>query len=214
MGVVGRIELISLDATKHGMKKSDFANVLDGCERIADLITQLLAYSRGGRYQSEPIDVADFIRKALPAFEKQLDPRIGITNDAAPGLPVISADLTQLEMVVSAIVNNAAEAIDDNGRIEIDVQARNMDQDRSRQRPGMKPGQYVRLRVRDTGKGMDAATLQHIFEPFYTSKFPGRGLGMAAVYGIVKNHGGWIGVDSEPGRGTTVRIYWPVNEGR
>ena len=122
---------------------------------------------------------------------------------------VFSPDPVQLQMVVSGIINNAAEAIDDTGDIEFDLKSVDVDEIQSEQKPGMQPGKYVRLRVRDTGKGMDAETLQHIFEPFYTKKFPGRGLGMAAVHGIVKNHGGWIGVDSEPGRGTTVQIYFP-----
>ena len=74
----------------------------------------------------------------------------------------------------------------------------------------MQPGHYIRLRVWDDGKGMDRETRIHIFEPFFSTHFPGRGMGMAAVYGIVKNHGGWIGVDSRKGRGTTVRVYLPV----
>jgi PAS domain S-box-containing protein len=211
MGVVGRIELMRLDAAKHDMHSSGFDEVLVGCERIAELIRQLLAYSRGGRYQSKPIPMAEFIQTVLAENRNRFNPKIRLAYTAAADLPTISADPIQLEMVVSAIVNNAVEAVDDSGRIEIDLQARDIDQDQSGRRPGMQPGRYLRLSVEDNGKGMDAATLQHIFEPFYTSKFTGRGLGMASVYGIVKNHGGWIGVDSVQGRGTTVRIYWPVS---
>jgi len=213
MGVIGYIELIRLNAANRELSDSDFNDVLGGCERIAGLIKNLLAYSRGGRYRSEVIDMAEFIQESLTEFENQLNPGIRMSYDFSPGLPQISADPMQLRMVVSAIVDNAAEAIDDAGSIEIDLKTVDIDAVQSRQRSGMQPGQYVRLRVRDTGKGMDAETLQHIFEPFYTKKFPGRGLGMAAVYGIVKNHSGWVGVDSEPGRGTTVKIYFPLCKG-
>jgi hypothetical protein len=213
MGVIGHIELIRLNAATREVSDSDFIDVFGGCERIAGLIKHLLAYSRGGRYRSEVIDPAEFIQEALAEFEKQLNLGTRMSYDFSPGLPRISADPIQLRMVVSAIVYNAAEAIDDAGRVEVDLKARDVDAVQSRQQHDMQPGQYVRLRVRDTGKGMDAETLQRIFEPFYTKKFAGRGLGMAAVYGIVKNHGGWIGVDSEPGRGTTVQIYFPVYKG-
>ena len=207
--VVSHIDLIKLKVDAQEVTDSDFNKVLGGCERIAGLIKHLLAYSRGGRYRSEIIDMAEFIQETLAALEKELNPRIRLSCDFSPDLPRISADPVQLRMVVEGIVNNSAEAINESGSIVIDLRSINIDSIESGQRPGMQPGQYVCFRVRDTGKGMDAETLQHIFEPFYTKKFPGRGLGMAAVYGIVKNHGGWIGVDSEPGIGTTVKIYFP-----
>ena len=209
-GVIGHIELIKLKASTQEVSDSDFNNVIGGCDRIARLTKHLLAYSRGGRYRSEVIDMAEFIQEILTGFEKQLNPKIRLSYGFSPGLPRISGDPMQLQMVVSGIVNNAAEAIDATGSIDVDLKAVDIDAVQSQQRPGMQPGQYVLLKVQDTGKGMDAETLQHIFEPFYTKKFPGRGLGMAAVYGIVKNHGGWIGVDSEPDRGTTVQIYFPL----
>ena len=213
MGVAGRLELLKFSAAQGKAVAPNVNQALVSCERISQLIKKLLAYSRGGRYRSQLIEMAEFIDAALAALRDELSPKIRLTHDFSPGLPRIAADPDQLRMVVAGIINNAAEAIDDAGRIEVDLASRNMDAVQSHQRPGMQPGYYVRLKVRDTGKGMDAETLQHIFEPFYTKKFQGRGLGMAAVYGIVKNHGGWIGVDSQPGRGTTVRIYFPVFNG-
>ena len=210
MGVIGRIELMELEAAERRGSDADFTDVLAGCDRIAVLVKQLLAYSRGGRYRSEVIDMAAFIPKVLARIEKELKPGIDIALDSPPGLPAVTGDPIQLEMVLSAIFNNAVEAIDQAGRIDIDLRTTDIDAVQSGQYTGMQPGQYVRLRVRDTGKGMDAESLRHIFEPFYTSKFQGRGLGMAAVYGIIKNHDGWVGVDSEPDRGTTVEIYLPI----
>jgi PAS domain S-box-containing protein len=210
MGVVGRVELMKLKAARREVSESDFGDVLGACERIAGLIKRLLAYSRGGHYLSKAIDMTELIHESLAELGKQLNPGIRLSYDFSPGLPKVSGDPMQLQMAVAEIVSNAAEAIGDAGRIEIDLQIRDMDAVQSRPWPGMRPGQYVLLRVRDTGKGMDPETLQQIFEPFFTDKFLGRGLGMAAVYGIVKNHGGWIGVDSEPTMGTTVQLFLPA----
>jgi two-component system, cell cycle sensor histidine kinase and response regulator CckA len=124
----------------------------------------------------------------------------------------IKADHAQMQMVLSAILANSDEAIEDEGIIRITAENKNLDEDFTKQHPGLKPGAYVCLTVEDDGKGMGEETSDGIFEPFFTTKFQGRGMGMAAVYGIVKNHDGWIFVDSELGRGTTVRIYLPAIE--
>ncbi|MBR9981417.1 MAG: PAS domain S-box protein, partial [Desulfatitalea sp.] len=210
MGVSGKIELFQLEGSKRVWSDADYADVLGGCDRIAELIKHLLAYSRGGRYRSEVIDMAAFIPEAISKIAIQLGPEIRLAYRFAPDLPKVTVDPIQLAMVVSAIVENAVEAIEDAGRIEIDLESKEIDGAQAKQMPGMQPGRYLRLRVRDTGRGMDQEALRNIFEPFYTSKFQGRGLGMAAVYGIIKNHNGWVGVDSKPGLGTTVEIYVPV----
>lgn len=104
-------------------------------------------------------------------------------------------------MALSAVVTNAAEATEGRGRIIIKTVSKKIEEGFTKYRPGLKPGRYVCLMVQDDGAGMDVKTRRKIFEPFFTSKFQGRGLGMAAVYGIVKNHGGWISVDSQLGKG-------------
>jgi CheY-like chemotaxis protein len=116
-------------------------------------------------------------------------------------------------MVLSALLSNASEAIDGKGRISISTKNERIDKAFARKHPGMKPGCYITLTVQDDGKGMNEQTRRKVFEPFFTTKFQGRGLGMAAVYGIVKNHDGWISVESEIGKGTSVRIYLPAAEG-
>ncbi len=210
MGVIGGIDLIRLCAVDHTLEESDFEDVHKGCARIAELVRKLLAYSQGGRYRLEVIDLREFMPEALSELAKTVNPGISLTCHLDDHMPPIQADPLQLQLVLNEIVANAKEALDDAGQIEIDFQPRTVDADQARQRPGMQPGHYIRLRVRDDGKGMDRETRSHIFEPFFSTHFPGRGMGMAAVYGIVKNHGGWIGVDSHKGRGTTVRVYLPV----
>jgi CheY-like chemotaxis protein len=126
----------------------------------------------------------------------------------------VKADLAQLQMVLSAILSNASEAIEGEGRIKISAKNQEIDEPYANSYPGLKPGSYVSLTVEDDGTGMDEETKSRIFKPFFTTKFQGRGLGMAAVFGIIKNHGGWISVDSELGKGTTVRIFLPATEAK
>jgi PAS domain S-box-containing protein len=210
MGVIGGIDVIKLCAADQDLDESDFEDVIAGCERIAELVRKLLAYSRGGRYRSEVIDLAEFMPATVADLAKTLAPKIYLTCHLADDLPPVTADPLQLRRVLNEIVGNAREAVGNAGRIDIDFQPRSIDGAQARKRPGLPAGAYVRLRVQDDGRGMDRVTLARIFEPFFSTHIPGRGMGMAAVYGIVKNHGGWIDVDSHEGRGTTVKIYLPA----
>ena len=137
---------------------------------------------------------------------------ICVKTNLASDIFKVEADMTQMHMVLSAMVINAAEAIEGQGQIIIRTRNKDIDEGIAKYNPGLKPGRYACLTVQDDGKGMDAETKRKIFEPFFTRKFMGRGLGMAAVYGIVKNHGGWISVESQLGKGTVVRIYLPAVE--
>jgi len=212
MGVTGGVELLKLNAADGELEEKDFAAVLRGCDRIAALVKRLLAYARGGRYRPQAVDLVAFIKTVLPGIEEQLGPDIRMTMNVPDRLPAVTADVSQLEMVVSEIIDNAAEAVGRTGRITVDLSLRDITAERVAQLPGMRSGRYVRVKIEDDGKGMTAEALEQVFDPFYSEHFPGRGMGMPAVYGIVKNHGGWIGIDSEPGRGTTVRIYLPAEE--
>jgi signal transduction histidine kinase len=174
------------------------------------LTNQLLAYARGGKYHAKEISLSYFVKDTLPLLIHDIKSTITIETDLPQDIQNIKADSVQMQMVLSATLSNASEAIEDRGNISISCRDEEIPAETAEKYQGVTPGAYVKLSIVDDGAGMDEATRSRLFEPFYTTKFQGRGLGMAAVYGIVKNHSGWIVVDSEPGKGTSVNIYLPA----
>ena len=142
--------------------------------------------------------------------ERSFPPRVHIERDIAPDLWNVEADPAQMGQVLMNLCINAVEAIPGNGRILLTTRNVELDSSWAGASPDLPPGRYVYLAVEDTGCGMSAKTLERVFEPFFSTKFQGRGLGLAAVYGIIKNHGGRITVYSEPGQGATFKVYLPA----
>lgn len=190
--------------------KSPIAIIHTAVDRMQALTRQLLAYAGGGFYLPAPVLLNSIIEETLKLMEETIPATILVQLDLAPDVCRVEADATQLQMVIAAIVANAVEAIQETGQIRIATRNETLGDPLKAQLPDLKPGRYVSVAITDTGKGMDAATRQRLFEPFFSDKFQGRGLAMAAVYGIVKNHGGGITVDSQFGRGTSVRVYLPA----
>ena len=170
----------------------------------------LLAYAKGGKYQPKIISINDLVENTLSIIQHSLNPSIRVEADLTADSLTVKADQTQMQMALSAVLANGSEALESEGLIRVTTGIEEIDEAFALHNPGSKPGSYVCLTVEDSGKGMDEETKSRIFESFFSTKFQGRGLGMAAAFGIVKNHGGWISVDSEVGRGTVVRIYIPV----
>ena len=208
--IVTNVELLKLDRPDD-REVMEFINpILDSARRMAHLTSQLMAYAQGGKYRTEKISLSRFIEDRLPSILHHDDPNIHIETDLPADLPNISADPTQMQMILSAITANAAEAVEGTGYITISTGTAEINEEVAKNRVGSKPGSYVYLRVEDDGKGMDEEAKKRIFDPFFTTKFQGRGLGMAATYGIVKNHEGWIDIHSEVGKGTAVQVYFPA----
>ncbi|MBI5602171.1 MAG: PAS domain S-box protein [Deltaproteobacteria bacterium] len=179
--------------------------------RARDLVRQLLAFSRK---QALEIKVVD-LNRAISSFEtllrRMLREDIEVRTKLSPSRTTVLADVGQIEQVIMNLAVNAQDAMPDGGRISIETEIAELDETYTAEHHGVQPGPYILLAMSDTGQGMDAETREHIFDPFFTTKEKGKGtgLGLATVYGIVKQHGGSIWVYSEPGKGSTFKIFLP-----
>ena len=213
MVVAGNIELLEMSLPGNEAVQRFARATNESIYRMSYLTKQLLAYAREGDFWLKEIDLSDFVRDALPMIKNTLEPDMRIETELKRGLPLVKADKHQLQMTLSAIVKNAAEAMENCGTMRISTNCQKVSHHFAVTHPGLNADHnFITLTVQDQGKGMDEETRSRIFEPFFTTKFQGRGLGMAAAYGIIKNHRGFIYVDSAPGKGTIVRIYLPPAE--
>jgi len=210
--ITGNIDLLKIDFPSDENVANYTQIMKDSTYRMTQLTAQLLAYARGGKYQTKIILLSDFVKVTLPLVKHTIDSAINEDTDLPGDIFNVNADLTQMQMVLSAVLANSSEAIDGEGHIRIACRNKIITDEAVVDFPGLKTGNYACLTVTDNGKGMDEETKSRVFEPFFTTKFEGRGLGMAAAFGIVKNHDGWISVDSKLGKGTTVKIYLPAIE--
>ncbi len=207
-GITGNIELIKMNWDDPRMSKY-LARISEAAARMADLNARLTAYARCGKYRPKMLVLSKFIKTSLDQMPHNFGPDIMIKTMLHNDVGII-ADIFQMNLVFSALLSNAAEAIEKTGEIFIETGKIPPDSE-NQYWPHLKfPGTYAYYSVRDTGVGMDKSTLEHIFEPFFSTKMHGRGLDMAAVYGIVRNHDGWIHVESEKGKGTTVKVILPA----
>ncbi len=207
--ILGNLELIQMDGLCDQKQLRFIEPINQAGQKMVQLTSQLLAYARGGKFQTQIIPAHQFVRDALRLVGHSMAPHVDLQTEIDPAADFIEIDPTQMQMLLAAILSNSSEAIQENGRVSIQLANVMVTEEDCQRCPGLRPKRMVLLRISDSGKGMDEETRARIFEPFYTTKFTGRGLGMAAVYGIVKKHGGYIYVDSEPGQGTTVTIYLP-----
>jgi signal transduction histidine kinase len=212
VGITGNIELLKIDLPDNETVRRYIELMELSVRRMTHLTSQLLAYAEGGKYHPKDLCLADFVKESLSIIRGGIDPRIRVETDLQDEDCLVRADPTQLLMVLSALVANAAEAIEGTGEIRVLTRGEETDEELVKRHPGLGLGPHVCMMIQDNGKGMDEKTRRRVFEPFFTTKFQGRGLGMAAVYGIVRNHEGSISVESEPGKGTLIRVYLPAAE--
>jgi len=183
-------------------------------QRASDLTKRLLIFSRKVESKLRPVGLNQEIEQVSKMLERTIPKMINIELHLAENLKIINADPAQIEQIMMNLGVNARDAMPDGGRLIFETENVILDEQYCKIHLGARPGKYVKLSISDTGHGMDREILSHIFEPFYTTKETGKGtgLGLAMVYGIVKNHGGYIMCYSEPGEGTTFKIYFPIIE--
>jgi PAS domain S-box-containing protein len=188
-----------------------FARIREQAERAAALTRELLAFARRQVLQPKPVDLNQVTSSLVSFLEKVIGKDIEL-KVVANKLDAVKADPTQIEQVLMNLCINARDAMPQGGRLMIETEMIEVDESYCRFYPGLLPGRYAVLSVSDTGCGMDAETRERIFEPFFTTKELGKGTGMglATVYGIIKQHGGFIHVYSEPGEGSLFRVYLPA----
>ena len=192
----------------------DIERIERAAENAARLTRQLLAFARVDVVQPKPMDINVVVAEMAPMLRRTLGEHIDLVAAPGPALWPVMIDSGQLSQVLTNLAVNSRDAMPKGGRLTIDVANVDVDHAYAMARPALKTGRYVRLRVSDTGAGMDKQTLEHAFEPFFTTKPRGQGtgLGLATIYGIVTQAGGTIEVYSEPGLGTRVSVLLPATD--
>ena len=212
MGIQGNVSLMLLDEEPGGAHHGKLKSIESCVQAGSELTRQLLGFARGGKYMVRPLDFNQVISDTAQMFGRTRK-EIRIHEKTEPHIWTVMADRSQMEQVLLNLYINAWQAMADGGRIYLET--RNVELDASfAETFNIIAGRYVRISVADTGTGIDEAIQSRIFEPFFTTKEIGRGtgLGLASVYGIVKNHGGAIDFESKAGEGTTFYIYLPATD--
>ena len=215
MAIIGNADLALLRINKESPAVENLHRIEQAAARATDLAKQMLAYSGKGKFVVEPIDINGLLEEMLHMLEVSISKKAVLRFDLVPNLPTVEADATQVRQIVMNLVINASEAIGDKSGV-IAITTGCMDCDKSYLKDvwldeNLTEGLYLYIEIADNGCGMDRETLGKIFDPFFSTKFTGRGLGMAAVLGIVRGHKGAIKVYSEPQKGTTFKVLLPAS---
>lgn len=208
----GYSELVLMKIDDHNPLKREIEQIKKAGERAASLTRHLLAFSRSQPLQPQALDLNSVVRDMEKMLSRLIAEDIVLRTVLEPGLQRIKADPGQIDQVVMNMVVNARDAMHEGGEITVTTENVTLDKDRSALMPESRLGEFVCLSFADTGVGMSKEIVQHIFEPFFTTKEAemGTGLGLSVVFGIVKQHQGWITVSSEPGHGSTFKVYLPA----
>jgi signal transduction histidine kinase len=212
-GILGNAELLSMNTVEHSILRKSADEILIGSQRAADLVAKMLAYAGEGRVMAELVDLDEVIRELLDLLQASVAQHCTLEYVSAGPLPRIRADPPQVRQVLLNVIGNASEAVEDNGRITISGGSETLTSGALNDMTlsaDATPGRFAYLEIKDTGPGMDAATMRRIFDPFFSTKQSARGLGLAAVQGIVRSHKGALRVSSTPGEGATFKIWFPL----
>jgi PAS domain S-box-containing protein len=214
VGILGNAGLALMEAPPESPIWKHLKRLETAALRAADLTNQMLAYAGKARVVTEQMDLSQLVQEMVELLQVSVSRKARLRCDLAPGLPPVEGDATQLRQVVMNLITNASDAVGESGgEIRIATGVVEVDDGYLHRAALPEPvahGPHVFVEVGDNGCGMDAGTLGRIFDPFFSTKFSGRGLGLASVLGIVRSHRGAIQVESEPGRGSTFRVLLPA----
>jgi PAS domain S-box-containing protein len=214
--IVGNTELAMMDVDKDKAAFSRLENILDVSTKATDLVNQMLSYSGQGTYIVKEYDVSYEVGAMLDSLRLSIPSDISIVSDLSSQIPNIKVDRTQFRNMLNNIVLNASEAVLDkhNGEIKVITGSIKLDMDFIKNSYGSEnasPGMHNFLRVEDNGIGISEGDMPYIFDPFFSTKFTGRGMGLSAVIGIVKSHNALLTIDSEKEIGTSLTVYFPIS---
>jgi len=213
--MLGNLNLAELNLSPAAPAMTYLKNVEAAVLRAADLTKQMLAYSGKGRFVIRPVDLSAVVIEMAHLLSIALPKKVTLMREVGADLPMIDADVAQMQQVVMNLVTNAAEAIGDaEGIVRITTGAREIDEACAASffiPRRLSPGRYVTLEVSDTGCGMTEEVMARIFDPFFTTKRSGRGLGLSAMLGILRVHHASLKLRSEPGKGSTFELYFPAS---
>jgi len=212
MVVLGNVELALESVPAHSPARMNLEQVTRAVRQAADLCRQMFAYTGKSSFTRRPVDLKSLVEEISHLLKTSISKKAVLNLQLADDLPAIEADPSQVRQVVMNLLINASEALAGrSGYITVSAGAALCDAEELKKtefNDGLQPGLYVFLEVADTGTGMDEDTRRRLFEPFFSTKFTGRGLGLAAVLGIVRGHNGALRIETEPGKGTTFRILF------
>jgi signal transduction histidine kinase len=212
-GILGNADLLAITSPPESDERRAAEAIVIGAQRAADLVSKMLAYSGGGRVVAERVDLDALVKEMVDLLAASVARHCTLTYKSPGPLPLVETDPTQIRQVVLNLIVNAAEAVDDHGVITVETGSETLDRSALKQMTfgdQIEPGPYVFIDVVDNGVGMSEHTLARMFDPFYSTKDQGRGLGMAAVRGIVRSHHAALRVTSKEGQGTRFRVWFPL----
>ena len=212
-GILGNADLLAIMSPPDSDAKRAAEAIVIGSQRAADLVSKMLAYSGGGRVVAEHVDLDDLVKEMVDLLGASVARHCTLIYNSPGPLPLVETDPTQIRQVVLNLIVNAAEAVEDAGVITVETGEQTLDEPTLKRMTfgnDIAPGGYVFIDVVDNGIGMNDHTLARMFDPFYSTKDTGRGLGMAAVRGIVRSHRAALRVSSAEGQGTRFRVWFPL----
>jgi signal transduction histidine kinase/CheY-like chemotaxis protein len=207
--ILGYTEMAEVQVASDSRPARNLKEIRRAGERARDLVDQILAFGRRRDVGRKPVSLKELIAETRSLLDASLPSQINLIIRETPEAAVVSAQPGQLQQVILNLCNNAAQAMDQIGCVEIETEVHQITGARSLTHGDLGPGRYVRIAVSDTGRGMDEMTLEHIFEPFFTTRLAGNGLGLATVREIVREHGGAINVWSALGTGSRFEVWLP-----